>query len=493
MAKTVVGLFDDFSEAQAAVRDLVDAGIPRENISIAANDVKGEYVAGDTDDAGSAAASGAVTGATGGAIVGGLGGLLLGLGVFAIPGLGPIVAAGPLVATLTGAGIGAAAGGLIGALTGMGVPEEEAGYYAEGVRRGGALVTVSTTDDMARQTADIMHDHDVVDIDERASQWRQAGWAGYDANAPKLTAEEVRRDREQYRTPAIAQSATMAPPATASQAPSSVDVNRVNAGEAEARLPVVEENVEVGKREVQRGGVRVYSHVTEKPVQEQLNLREERVNVERRPVDRPASEADFQTFKEGTIEVTETAEEPVVQKQARVVEEVVVGKDVQERTETVKDTVRRTDVQVENLGAQDFSTYESDFRNNFQTTYGGKGATYEQYAPAYRYGYEVARDPRYSNRDWNAVESDLRRDWESRGQGSWDTYRDSVRYAWERARSSASNMGARAEGMVGGNQVPGIQTGGQNDDGSPDTRGILEKISDAVTGDRTDDKTGKPI
>jgi uncharacterized protein (TIGR02271 family) len=124
-------------------------------------------------------------------------------------------------------------------------------------------------------------------------------------------------------------------------------VRDLKAGQT-AAIPVVEEEVAIGKREVERGGVRVRTEVQERPVQEQVNLREEHVRVERRPVDRPASEADIQRAQQsGTMEVREKAEEAVVQKQARVVEEVRVGKEVNERTETVRDTVRKTDVQVE--------------------------------------------------------------------------------------------------------------------------------------------------
>jgi uncharacterized protein (TIGR02271 family) len=119
--------------------------------------------------------------------------------------------------------------------------------------------------------------------------------------------------------------------------------------QGEYTLPVIEEELSVGKRTVERGGVRVYSRVTETPVEETVQLREEHVTVERRPVNRAVTDADVSAFKEGTIEVTETAEEAVVAKQARVVEEVVVGKQVEERTETVRDTVRRTDVEVEQI------------------------------------------------------------------------------------------------------------------------------------------------
>ena len=123
---------------------------------------------------------------------------------------------------------------------------------------------------------------------------------------------------------------------------------RVESG-GQAVVPVVEEQVKVGKREVSKGGVRVETHVTESPVEKDVQLREEHVNVQRRPANRPVTGEDMAAFQEGTIEVAETAEEAVVQKTAKVVEEVVINKTAQERTETVRDTVRRTDVDVEKV------------------------------------------------------------------------------------------------------------------------------------------------
>lgn len=116
-----------------------------------------------------------------------------------------------------------------------------------------------------------------------------------------------------------------------------------------SRIPIIEENLEVGKREVRTGGVRVRSRIIERPVEESVRLREERVNIERTPVDRPASESDLQNFQEREIEMVEHAEVPVVSKEARVVEEINVGKEVEERNETIQDTVRKTEVDVENL------------------------------------------------------------------------------------------------------------------------------------------------
>ena len=121
----------------------------------------------------------------------------------------------------------------------------------------------------------------------------------------------------------------------------------------------------------------------------------------------------------------------MIQKQARVVEEVVVGKDVHQHQQTVKDTVRRTDVRVEDLGATD---YDTDYRQDFNTRYANRGLSYDTYAPAYQFGNTYASDQRYAGRDWNDVESDMRNDWMSRGHGKWEDFKDSVRYGWDKIR-----------------------------------------------------------
>ncbi len=131
-------------------------------------------------------------------------------------------------------------------------------------------------------------------------------------------------------------------------------------------ISVVQEEMQVGKREVLRGGVRVYSRVVEEPVEESIGLREERVRVERRPVNRAATSADLSAGEDQVIEVQEFAEEPVVAKQARVVEEVRVGKDVSERTETIRDTVRHTEVDVEQTEGTGETSGDSELRGNLQ-------------------------------------------------------------------------------------------------------------------------------
>lgn len=297
MNKTIVGYFDQHAQAQAAVRSLVDTGFSRSDISLVASDPTGEYaksnVVTSTDpNATSYTAAGAGTGA----VLGGIGGLLVGIGALAIPGVGPVIAAGPIMTTLLGAGVGAAAGGLIGILMDAGIPENEAQYYAEGLRRGGAVVTVSTQDEMLVERAtNIFERHGAVDIDRRADEWRQSGWTGYDSNV------------------------------------------RSNA-----------------------------------------------------------------------------ATTPLTQNQ-------------------------------HNAGFGKFDDYEPDFRNNFTTRYSTRGYTYDRYEPAYRYGYTLATDQRYVNKDWTVIEADARRDWEKNNQGAWEDFKDSIRYGWDRVRGySAAEASARS-------------------------------------------------
>jgi uncharacterized protein (TIGR02271 family) len=208
----------------------------------------------------------------------------------------------------------------------------------------------------------------------------------------------------------------------------------------DVRIPVVEETLQVGTRQVERGGVRIYSRLSEQPVEREVHLRDERITVERRPVDRPATEHDLAAFQEGTIELTETREEPIVSKEVRVVEEVVIEKDVREHTETVRDTVRRTEVEVEPIDqasparARNFADYERDFHSHYDTTFASRGVPYERWAPAYRYGYDIATAPRYRDREWAAVETEARRNWEHDHQGTWEEFKDAIRHAWDKVR-----------------------------------------------------------
>lgn len=333
MAKTVVGLMQTPTEAQRVVQELQsDCGCSREDIGLMAQGSetetrKPEEARG--GERGGDMASGALAGAGTGAAVGGVIGLVAGVASLSIPGLGPFIAAGPIASALAGAGIGAAAGGLIGALTKVGVPEQEAHYYAEGVRRGGTLITVRADSEQAADcAANVMRANGAVDIDERASQWRQTGWSG------RFSEGEPEGEPE-----------------------------------GEQVLPVVEEELAVGKREVSTGAVRVYSYVAEQPVEQTVELREEHASIERRPVDRPVSAGD-DAFREKSVEVRETVEEPVVDKRSRVTEEVRVGKQSSKRQQTVRDTVRKTEVKVEGGGRN--TGYQGAERRRSSVPYTGQ-------------------------------------------------------------------------------------------------------------------------
>ena len=418
-SSTIVCAFDSLADAQATVQDLVHAGVPQDDISLIANHEDGslQQTMPDTDDV-KKTVDGTTVGENiaAGTGVGALGGLLIGLGAIAIPGLGLVIAAGPLAAALGGAISGAIGGGLIGALKDAGVPDNDANFYGEHLRRGGAVLAVHTNADQEERIGDVLNRHNAVEVGEREESFRKQGWTGFrDDHARVHTSEPARVMPEVERR------------ADASSVPMSNSAH----GEASQSLPVVEEELSVGKRQVARGGVRVYNRVSEQPVEEQIDLREEHVVVDRRPANRPATDADFQLGERG-IELTEVAEEPVVSKQTRVVEEVVVGKDVGQRTETVRDTVRRTDVGVEPLGEGSESVV--DFRDDFRTRFGHEpGATYENYAPAYQYGYRMAGDTRYQGRLFEESELSLRDEYlRIHPNSTWETVKGAVRGGWNR-------------------------------------------------------------
>jgi uncharacterized protein (TIGR02271 family) len=280
------------------------------------------------------------------------------------------------------------------------VPEPDSTIYLEGVRMGGTLLTAKAKEADVHRAAEIMSDYHMINIQDRAREWRATN-----VDLPEMT-------------------------------------TATGTGNV---LEVIEEDVDVGKETVERGRMRVYSVVSEEPVEESVALREESIRVQRRPVDRTAP-ADPTLFQEKSVEVVEHAEVPYVKKTARVVEEVVVGKDVNERVETVHDTVRRQDVEVEEVGTRgsgtatgsmtdrrDFASYENDFRTYYTRNWANSGMTYEQYAPGLRYGFDLAYNDAYRNRRWSDIEADARRDWEARNPGTaWDKIKAAVQHSWEK-------------------------------------------------------------
>jgi uncharacterized protein (TIGR02271 family) len=277
------------------------------------------------------------------------------------------------------------------------LPDEDRGTYAEGLSRGGYLLSVEAIDAQYERVLDILDDEGTIDIDERANSWREEGWTGgtagigrddvlSGATANLTTGDAATTSGIATGTTGMdtaaggprlsddlaatdAGSATAVPPLSpesrmtdfdadgSTQSDSAVDVTSTGGAgltgtgarlsdRGEEVIPIAEERLRVGKRDVSHGRVRIRSYVVETPVEEQVTLREERVAVERRPVDRALGDAE-QAFQERTIEAEERSEEAVVSKEARVTEEVVVRKEAEQRTETVSDTVRQTEVEVE--------------------------------------------------------------------------------------------------------------------------------------------------
>jgi stress response protein YsnF len=280
MAQTVIGFFDNASEAQQAVEQLVSNGFSRASIDIAAS----------SGSTGSMTSPGTSTGTSN-------------------------------YGTSTGTssynddndGFGDKVSRFFSNLFDS---DDDRNRYSSVASRSTTVTVHATSADEAERAADLLDRYGAVDVDERASQY---GYGNTGATAASSISDTsyVDRDRTADTTGAI---------------------------------PIIEENINVGKRVVETGGVRLRSRIIERPVEESVRLRVEHVHVERNPVNRPATEADLNSFREGTIEATEHAEVPVVGKTARVVEEVRLDKDVQEREEVIRDTVRRTDVDVENLG-----------------------------------------------------------------------------------------------------------------------------------------------
>jgi uncharacterized protein (TIGR02271 family) len=217
------------------------------------------------------------------------------------------------------------------------LPDEDRHVYTEGLSRGGYLISVTTGDEHYARVMAILDSADAIDIDERAESWRAEGWAcwsGAAAGASTWMGSAPSRTTRESPTDDLSED------------------NRASGAEAglsdrdEQVLPVVEERLRVGKRDVSHGRVRVRSYVVETLVKEQVSLREEHVAIERRPADRTLSDAD-QAFQERTIEAEKRGEEAVVSKEVRVTEEIVVRKEAEQRIETVFDTVRETKVEVE--------------------------------------------------------------------------------------------------------------------------------------------------
>ena len=282
MAHTVIGIFDNASEAQTAVDQLISSGFSRSNIDLST---------GISSDATSSEAI--------------------------IPDRHANTSGTRTEEFVDDAkDVGSSVGGFFSSLFGSNDDEDTKKYSTVGSR--GSIVTVhADTDEQAEQAADILDEAGAVDVNERAAEY------GYVSTAPTAMMDTTKP---------------------------------VTGTDGDQTIKVIEENLEVGKRTVETGGVRLRSRIVAKPVEESVRLREERVTLNRTPVNRPATTSDLNAFQDGQIELTEHAEVPVVSKTANVVEEISVGKTVTEREEVIRDTVRKTEVDVENLGTTDPTT-----------------------------------------------------------------------------------------------------------------------------------------
>jgi uncharacterized protein (TIGR02271 family) len=270
------------------------------------------------------------------------------------------------------------------------VPTPDVDVYLEGVRHGATIITANVVDSAVERAAGIMSSFHMVNIQDRANELKKS--------QSNLKLSDPKHD--------------------------------------ENVLEVIEEDLHVGKQAVERGRMRIYSVVSEHEVSQNVGLRDETIRVQRRPVNRDVTISP-DLFKERSYEMVEMDEIAQVSKTARVVEEVSLGKEVAEKIETIKETLRRQDVQIEEIPAvRSFSEYEGDFRSFIKDKLADKGVTFETLKPAFSFGHSLATREPFRSSPWNAVEADAKRIWEEKNPGTWDQNRAVVHYAWEKVRST---------------------------------------------------------
>ena len=310
MALTVVGVFDNANEAQRAVETLVNEGFSRDSIDLS--------TAQQNDNSSSGDNSGGMQKTVSGDIISDRG---------SINNSGTM--AEEVVDTTRDAGSGI--GNFFSSLFGM--DDDNTDRYSRVGERSSIVTVHATSNDEAERAADVLDECGAVDVNERDAQYAGSGMTGSGMTGSGVTNSGMTGSGMGMTDSTMNTNRTS-------------DVGRE--GETMS-VPVIEEKLNISKQNVETGGVRVRSQIVERPVEESVRLRTERVVVQRNPVDRAATDADFTSFKEGEMSMTEQSERAVVAKEARIVEEVTIGKTVDERDEVVHDTVRRTDVQVDQL------------------------------------------------------------------------------------------------------------------------------------------------
>jgi len=456
MERAVVALFDEMSAAQNAVQELVNHGFDRNDISVVASDRSavrsGDDVVVDTTVE---TADGAAAGAGIGAVLGGLAGLLVGIGALAIPGIGPIIAAGPLAAALAGAGLGAATGGVIGALADAGVPEEQARYYEEGVRRGGVLVTVRAAEGMTSQAMDILNRYGPVDINRRVESWRESGWDGNVDDSDR----GPYRDTGYTATTATGYGGSAAfgsdDPATSGRrgsttgGASALDDGLGGTGYVETQHTGTGSGA-TGTGTGNLGSGAGYSGTNRDTRSNDVRDASASGSTSRTPVGSAGSDlgtgggsytgnsGTIDTANRGTAGGTFTGDDGDRTSYGTGTGGTVEGgSGVGRYTESslgMSTSGSYPGIRQGELGAlRNFFAEEPYFRQDYQRRYAQTGLGYDRYQPAYRYGYELHNNDHYADRDWSAIEQNVRREWEqSHPDDAWEDFKDSVRHGWER-------------------------------------------------------------
>lgn len=385
--KTVVGMFNDFGEAQRTFDELLGLGFGPNEISVVTNP--------DVPKPANAR-----------------------MKLFAVdaPDTGRVAACGPVATVLARDG-----GGLMTTLRNAGVAPALAEHYVKAIRQGETLESLIVEDKDADRVVATMQRHA----------------ARYGAAEPSTETRSESRGVKGVAAGAIAGTAAAAGAVkaavtgTVERAKESIEGTSGRGAERKIEskedgdryIPVLREELQVGKREVERGGVHVDVRVTERPVSAHILLREEHVDIERRATDR-APRPEEAVFRGGEVDMIEHGEDIIVSKQVHVVEEVLLRKRVTEHDEVINDKVRSTDVEIDQL-AGDRKAYRAHF-----DAMGNKG-NFSEWLPAYEYG----RSMRRSRTDrWEDIEGNGRTEWEAKRPGTWDSFRDAIHHAWSRAR-----------------------------------------------------------
>lgn len=367
--KTIVGLFRDYADAESSISDLTRLGLAPSDVGLLT------------------AANGHARKAT--------------MRELELPDIGRVEANPPMVAFLNTREAKKDSSGVFGMLLRMGINRNDATGYVEGIRHGDVFEAFDVPDDKEGEALAIMRQHAKSELDDR----------------PRRILEQRHMEERGL-------------------APDQFEQRTAGATEqTEIVIPVIEEELYVGKRE-EPAGVRVDTRVTSEPVERTISLLEERIDIERRRVDRLLDAETLQRlgerpdlFSERTFEMRAMGEEPYIEKRARVIEEIHIHKDRKERIETIRDTLRHTEVDINETSSEGSTLDAARFGEHYKKHYEPQKLSFDQVAPAYAFGERLRR--RSSDGDWSAIESRISMNWERKNPGTWERFRDAIRAGWE--------------------------------------------------------------